>query len=79
MSESLSTSPSAKSMRLKAAKLREEGRTRNTFWFSREAIDVLDQVRETKGFSSREAAINAILERIGDDMFLKQEFLAVTK
>ena len=31
------------------------------------------------GLASREAAINAVLERIGSDMFLQQEFLAVTK
>ncbi len=66
-------------MRRKAIKHRDEGRVRNTFWFTPEALDVLDQVRDNMGAKSREVAINAILQRIGDDMFLKQEFLAVTK
>ncbi|CDO34642.1 hypothetical protein SPHV1_1710002 [Novosphingobium sp. KN65.2] len=38
----------------------------------------MERVKASKGFTSREAAINAILERIGDDMFLQQEFLAVS-
>lgn len=43
-----------------------------------DAIKILDEVRDKMGLESREAAINAILERIGDDMFLRQEFLTVT-
>jgi hypothetical protein len=38
----------------------------------------VERVKASKGFTSREAAINAILERIGEDMFMQQEFLAVS-
>ncbi|CCW17450.1 hypothetical protein EBBID32_17890 [Sphingobium indicum BiD32] len=45
---------------------------------SPKAVEIVERVKASKGFTSREAAINAILERIGDDMFLQQEFLAVS-
>ncbi len=77
--ESASTSPAAKAMRRKADDRRGRGWTRNSFWLTPDAIAVLDGARDRMGLASREAAINAVLERIGSDMFLQQEFLAVTK
>jgi len=66
-------------MRRKADNRRQNGWLRNSYWLSPDSIHVLDTARETMGLQSREATINAILERIGNDMFLQQEFLAVTK
>ena len=77
--ESVSNTPAAKSMRRKADNRREQGWKRNSFWLTPDAVDVLDRARKRLGLDSREATINAILERIGTDMFLQQEFLAVTK
>ncbi|KPH63582.1 hypothetical protein [Novosphingobium sp. ST904] len=79
MADSLSTHPAAKAMRRKAQAKRGEGWVRNNFWLSPDAIETLDQARDAMGLSSREAAINAVLDRIRTDMFLQQEFLAVTK
>ena len=79
MTESESTTPAAASARRKATQRRNDGWIRNSYWLSPISIDVLDQARERMGLSSREATVNAVLERIDSDMFLKQEFLAVTK
>lgn len=66
-------------MRRKAERRREDGWVRNSFWLNPDAVEVLDRIRDRMLLSSREAAINAVLERIGSDLFLSQEFLAVTE
>lgn len=55
-----------------------QGFTRATVSFSPKAMKVVEAVIARNGFTSREAALNLILERIDDDMFLRQEFLAVS-
>lgn len=79
MTESVSQNPSATSMRRKADNRREQGWIRNSFWLSPDSVDVLDRIRDRMLLSSREATLNAVLEHIGSDLFLSQEFLAVTK
>jgi|GraSoiStandDraft_5_1057265.scaffolds.fasta_scaffold515665_2 hypothetical protein len=65
-------------MRERAKRQDAAGYRRVTIALSPPAIEVVERVKASKGYKSREAAINAILERIGDDMFLQQEFLAVS-
>jgi len=74
-----STNPKAAFARRTAESRRGEGWIRNSFWLAPVSITVLDSVRDRMGLTSREATLNAILARIDDDMFLQQEFLAVTK
>ena len=76
--ESVSNTHAAKSMRRKADNRREQGWKRNSFWLTPESVDVLDRTRKRLGLDSREATINAILERIGTDLFLQQEFLSTS-
>lgn len=66
------------SMRKRAQRQDSEGYKRQTIALSPRAVEVVDGVKSRHGLSSREAALNTILERIGDDMFLRQEFLAVS-
>jgi len=66
------------SMRKRNARQAAEGYKRQTVALSPRAVEVVDGVKSRQGLSSREAALNTILERIGDDMFLRQEFLAVS-
>lgn len=77
--ESVSNTHAAKSMRRKADNRREQGWKRNSFWLTPESVDVLDRTRKRLGLDSREATINAILERIGTDLFLQQEFLSTSR
>ena len=49
-----------------------------TVSLSPEAMLVVDGFMAAKEIPSRQAAFNALLERIGEDMFLRQEFLAVS-
>jgi hypothetical protein len=77
--QSVAAFPAAKSMRRRADQRRQTGRLRNSYWLAADLIQVFDTARETMGLQPREATINAILERIEHDMFLQQEFLAVTK
>jgi hypothetical protein len=77
--EPVSNTHAAKSMRRKADNRREQGWKRNSFWLTPEAVDVLDRTRKLLGLDSREATINVILERIGTDMFLQQEFLSTSR
>lgn len=65
-------------MRKRAARDAAAGFTRQTISFSPRSIGVVEGVKSKHGLTSREAALNAILERIDDDMFLRQEFLAVS-
>jgi len=69
---------STASQRKRADEQRSQGFKRMGIALSPRSVEVIEAVKATKGFSSREAALNAILERIGDDMFLRQEFLAVS-
>jgi hypothetical protein len=69
---------SALSMRKRAARQDREGYKRQMIALSPRAVEVVDGVKSRHGLTSREAALNTILERIGDDMFLRQEFLAVS-
>lgn len=66
------------SMRKRHSRQAAEGYKRQTIALSPRAVEVVDGVKSKQGLSSREAALNTILERIGDDMFLRQEFLAVS-
>jgi hypothetical protein len=77
--QSVAALPAAKSMRRRADQRRQTGWLRNSYWRAPDSIQVLNTARETMGWQPREATISAILERIGNDMFLQQEFLAVTK
>ncbi|AJR26598.1 MULTISPECIES: hypothetical protein [Sphingomonadaceae] len=70
--------PSTLSQRKRAKAQSEQGFKRMSLALSPKAVEIVERVKASKGFTSREAAINAILERIGDDMFLQQEFLAVS-
>lgn len=78
MTELPSSKSAARSMRARADSYREKGWVRNSFWLSPEAVDLLDQMRDQMGFTSRETTVNAIIERIGKDMFLRQEFLVAS-
>jgi hypothetical protein len=66
------------SMRKLHQRQNSEGYKRQTIALSPRSVEVVDGVKSRHGLSSREAALNTILERIGDDMFLRQEFLAVS-
>lgn len=78
MAQTVSQTSAAACMRRRSEQYRAAGWKRNSYWVKPDAIRILDEVRDKMGLDSREAAINAILERIGDDMFLRQEFLTVT-
>ena len=78
MTESLSVKAAARTMRDRAESFRQRGWVRNNFWLSPEAIAVLDQVRVEMGFTNREMAVNAILERISKDGNLEREIVATT-
>lgn len=77
--QSVAAFPAAKSMRHRADQRRQTGWLRNSYWLAPDSLQVFNMARETMGLQPREATINAILERIGTDRFLQQEFLAVTK
>jgi hypothetical protein len=74
MNGPLSVKAAARTMRDRA----EKGWVRNNFWLSPEAVAVLDQVRVEMGFTNREMAVNAILERISKDGNLEREIVAAT-
>ncbi len=78
MAESKPRTTSADSMRRHNAAKKAQGYRRATYALSPTAISVAEGVKERLKLSSREAALNEILERIDADMFLRQEFLAVT-
>ena len=63
----------------KRAKLEDAaGFRRVTIALSPEAIRLLEEFMAASGYTSRQAAINNMFERIADDMFMRQEFLAVS-
>lgn len=66
-------------MRRKAQLRLQQGMVRNTLWLSPTSVEILDKLRDGMGLKSREAALNAFLERVNEDMYLRQEVLAVTK
>ena len=66
-------------MRRKAQLRLQQGMTRNTLWLSPTSVEILDKLRDGMNLKSREAALNAFLERVNEDMYLRQEVLAVTK
>ena len=70
--------PSTLSQRKRAKAQSEQGFKRMSLALSPKAVEIVERVKASKGFTSREAAINAILERIADDMFMRQEFAAVS-
>lgn len=78
MNGPLSVKAAARTMRDRAESFREKGWVRNNFWLSPEAVAVLDQVRVEMGFTNREMAVNAILERISKDGNLEREIVAAT-
>lgn len=65
-------------MRKRAKQEDDAGFKRVTLALSPEAIRLLEGFMEASGYTSRQAALNAMLERIADDMFMRQEFLAVS-
>jgi hypothetical protein len=78
MDESAPIQSSTLAMRRRKATLKADGWKTSTIAFSPHSLEVIDGVRCKLNLTSREAAVNAVLERIGQDMFLRQEFLAVT-
>jgi hypothetical protein len=76
MTKSLSNKPSARTMRDRAVVLRSKGWVRNSFFLSREAIEVLDSLRDDMGLNSREATLGAVLERLGQNVQLQRSLLA---
>lgn len=58
-------------------KLREDaaGYRRSTYALSPTSIDIVEKIRQRLTLPSREATINAILERIDSDILLRYEFL----
>lgn len=79
MPDSQSETAAAKAMRRKAQLRLQQGMTRNTLWLSPTSVEILDKLRDGMNLKSREAALNAFLERVNEDMYLRQEVLAVTK
>jgi hypothetical protein len=75
MAQPASPNPKAAFARRTAQERRGKGWIRNSFWLPPTSITVLDSVRDRMGLTSREATLNAILARIDDDTFLRQEFL----
>jgi hypothetical protein len=75
MAQPESSNPKAAFARRTAQERRGKGWIRNSFWLAPTSITVLDSVRDRMGLNSREATLNAILARIDDDTFLRQEFL----
>lgn len=65
-------------MRKRAKREDEAGFKRVTLALSPEAVRLLEGFMAASGHTSRQAALNDMLERISDDMFMRQEFLAVS-
>ena len=62
---------------MRRKKLREDaaGYRRSTYALSPTSIDIVEKIRQRLTLPSREATINAILERIDSDILLRYEFL----
>lgn len=81
MGQSTSPDPNERArlaMRKRAQKEDAAGYRRVTIALSPEAIRFLEEFMAASGITSRQAAINDMFERIADDMFMRQEFLAVS-
>ena len=66
---------STRSMRLKKQREDEAGYRRSTIALSPVALAISERLRVHLDLGSREAVINAVLERIDRDMYLKYELL----
>lgn len=66
---------STKSMRLKKEREDQAGYRRSTVALSPVAVNIAERLQEHLGLPSREAVINAVLERIAHDRYIKYEFL----
>ena len=75
---SAQTAKSTLSMRKRKSALSAKGWKITNVALSPCSLDVIERVKANLNLTSREAAVNAILERIDQDMFLRQEFLTVT-
>lgn len=65
-------------MRNRAKREDAAGYRRVTLALSPIAVEVLEEVMARRGYTSRQSALNALLERIDGDMFMRQEFMAVS-
>ncbi len=65
-------------MRNRAAREKAAGYKHITIALSPKAVELIDGYMARTEFTSRQAALNAILERIGDDMLMRLEFVAVS-
>lgn len=66
---------STRSMRLKKQREDQAGYRRSTIALSPVAVAIAERLQERLQLSSREAVINAVLERIESDRYIKYEFL----
>ena len=65
-------------MRKRNAALAASGWKTSTVAFSPRSLKIIERVKIKLNLTSREAAVNAVLERLDEDIFLRQEFLTVT-
>lgn len=66
---------STRSMRLKKKREDEAGYRRSTIALSPVAVAIAERLQQRLQLPSREAVINAVLERIETDRYVKYEFL----
>lgn len=78
MPERLSQTAAAKGMRARAQEYRSKGWRVNPIWLSPRSLALLDELREQASLASRGEVVNIILDRVANDMILKQELMAVT-
>lgn len=62
-------------MRLKKEREDQAGYRRSTIALSPTAVAIAERLQERLSLPSREAVINAVLERIAHDRYVKYEFL----
>lgn len=62
-------------MRLKKQREDQAGYRRSTIALSPVAVAIAERLQQRLQLSSREAVINAVLERIESDRYIKYEFL----
>ena len=66
---------STRSMRLKKQREDQAGYRRSTIALSPVAVAIAERLQQRLQLPSREAVINAVLERIESDRYIKYEFL----
>lgn len=66
---------STRSMRLKKQREDQAGYRRSTIALSPVAVAIAERLQQRLQLPSREAVINAVLERIDSDRYVKYEFL----